>query len=150
MSDRRQKLWKMCEGMHALKRTFGMQHEKRPASTFHLTTSQWLALEIIARKKEASVKDISAALSISSSAATQIVNELVKYGHVAKKTDPKDARVSLLTLSSKTRQALTTMRTAMLRHMDKLFSVLTDAEFSEYIRLHEKVIQKITTKETPV
>jgi DNA-binding MarR family transcriptional regulator len=142
MSDRRQELWKMCEGWHTLKRSFGMKSEKR-ASIAHLTPSQWLALEIVARNKEASVKDISQALSMTSSAATQIVNELIKHGHALKKVDPKDARVSLITLSPKTRQALSTMRTAMLRHMDKLFAVLSDKEFKEYMRLHAKIITNV-------
>lgn len=132
----------MCEGWHTLKRCFAGKNDKRGAVS-NLTTSQWLALEVVARSKEASVKDISQALSISSSATTQIVNELIKHGHVAKKADPKDARVSLITLSPKTRQALITMRTAMLRHMDKLFSVLTDTEFKEYMRLHTKIITNV-------
>lgn len=122
-----------------LKRTIDprgyLTEENRP-----LTMTQWIVLGIIARKGSVPIKDIKEALQVSSSAATQIVNELIKRGRVEKCADINDARVMLVTLSPKTQKALAQLRRAMVRRLTKLFSVLNDREFAQYMLLHEKVM----------
>ena len=139
MTSRTKELEKMFEGFHSLKMNLAAGRRELPAG-MRITGSQWLVLGLIARKGSASVKDISAALDMTSSAATQIVNELVKSANVVKHSDPKDARVTRVALSAKAKRDMATLRTTMLRHMTKLYSVLSDREFKTYLTLNQKVI----------
>lgn len=140
MADRSKALEQMLEGFHALRGSLAAGRRALP-SRMRLTGSQWIVLNVVAHEQPVSIKRISEALRITSSAATQIVGELLKGGSVVKRTDPKDRRSTLISLSPKARKELTTMRTVMVRHLGKLFSALSDREFATYLRLHEKIIR---------
>ena len=144
MTDRAKQLQGLIEGFHMLKRTIDprgyLAAKNRP-----LTMTQWIVLGMIARKGSVSIKDIKETLQVSSSAATQIVNELIKSGRVEKRAAIKDARVMLVTLSPKTQKALAQLRQAMVRRLTKLFSVLNDREFAQYMLLHEKIMRAAGT-----
>lgn len=113
----------------------------RGGSDFRITNSQWLVLDIIRREGGASIKVISTDLGISSSAATQMVNELVKSGYVLKHSLKEDGRVTVVVLSPKTEQALKKLHTHVLRNMTKVFSVLTDPEFATFHKLQVKLVR---------
>jgi DNA-binding MarR family transcriptional regulator len=133
----------MLEGFHAIKRALAGS-KKLQRRVHELTPSQWLAVSVIARTEAASVKDIREALGVSSSAVTQLVQELEKGGYVEKHLDPSDRRSQRITLSSAARRAADSMKRSMLAHADKLFSALDDAEFAVYVALHKKVVTNIT------
>ncbi len=131
----------MLEAWHAFARTTCAQHTKCSTSC-PFTTVQWLALSAIKNKEVSSVTEIKKILSISSSAATQLVNELVKKGSVTKCADPDDGRTTRLALSSSAHRDLARMHSIMLKRFTKRFSVLTDREFTTYMRLQLKLIKK--------
>lgn len=139
MSRRTKELERIFEGFHSLKMNLAAGRRAFPAG-MRITGSQWLVLGYVARHAKASIKDISAALGISSSAATQIVRELVKSGCVVKRSDPEDARAVAVDLSAKARKDLKELREGMLRNYDRLFTALSDREFTLYVRLNEKII----------
>lgn len=109
-----------------------------------MTRAQWIALGTIAKRGAVSVKDIHTELGISSSAATQLVNGLVKQGYVLRQKGKTDARVSMLSPSKKAHHALVRMKGRAVAHLTKLFSALSDAELATYLRLNRKILQKVT------
>lgn len=115
-------------------------------SDFHVTRSQWLVLDLLKREGGVSIKNMSTTLGISSSATTQLVNELVKNGFVLKRSLKEDGRVTIVVLSPKTEKALQKLRTHVLRNMAKVFSVLTDTEFATFHKLHTKLVRTFIHK----
>lgn len=139
MTERANQLQDILEGFHLFKR--GIEATMRcRESDFQITNSQWFVLDTINREEVASIKSISAELGISSSATTQIVNDLVKSGYVLKQSDKDDGRVTVVVLSPKTKQALRKLRTQVLRNMTQVFSVLTDAELATFHKMQMKIV----------
>lgn len=70
-----------------------------------------------------------------------MVQELVKKGYLKRATDPKDARSVHLTLSPRAHKELGVLQRAALKNFTKLFAVLSDREFSQYVALHQKLVR---------
>ena len=109
-----------------------------------ITHSQWFVLGIIEHCKDASIKDISETLGMSSSAITQLVDGLVKSGYVLRQDDPKDRRSVQLGVSPKGKKQIGVMREKRINQMSKLFDALSDSELETYLRLHKKIINKFS------
>lgn len=107
-----------------------------------VTPAQFGVLMLLNERGEASVKDIAGALRISSSAATQLVNGLIKGGHVRREASEKDRRAVALSLSPKTKAKLDNLRRAALQKTVRLFDALSDHELDEYIALNRKIAQR--------
>jgi DNA-binding MarR family transcriptional regulator len=140
MARRTLELERIFEGFHSLKVNLAAGRRMMPAG-MRITGSQWLVLGYVGRSGRASIKDVSEALGISSSAATQIVNELVKSGCVNKRRDREDARAVVIELSAKARKDMKDLRERMLRNLTTLFAPLSDREFKMYVRLTDKIIR---------
>jgi DNA-binding MarR family transcriptional regulator len=144
MATRTKELQDILEGFHTFKR--GIEATMRcPEGDFQITNSQWLVLDIVRREGGASIKAISAELGISSSATTQVVNELVKSGYAEKRSLEEDARVTIVVLSPLTEEVLQKLRAHVLRKMNKVFSVLNDKEFTTFHKLQVKLIGASST-----
>jgi len=133
-------LQEILESFHTVKRMLEAKHSVRGLS---ITNAQWLALDSISRTAEVSIKDLCGALGVTSSAATQVVNDLVKMGLVSKRASTKDARAVVVSLTPKTKRTLAQLRVAMLENMSTLFSVLSKDEFRTYRELHGKLIRAL-------
>lgn len=145
MADRNQKIKELMEGLHALRSraVFGPPPGVR---TPHITPSQWRVLMLVMRGDEYTVKDIAKALSISSSAATQLVDGLVVNGYVIKKEDANDRRKVSLTLSKTIKDHVGKMKKRAMGCFLKTFEVLNDKEFDQYIALNKKLVQGLSDK----
>lgn len=143
MPSRTEQLQEIIEGFHSLKGALAYSGMCTEMDT-SLSTSQWLALDLISRKEHVAIKDISLALGISSSAATQIINELVKNRYVRKHTSQSDKRMTIITLTLPTQKSITRIREHMLNSAALLFSVLSDREFATYQQLHRKLVGSLT------
>lgn len=145
MTNRKQLIEDILNSFHA------MRHKMKPKefnSTHqnNITHSQWFVLGIIGNCKNASVKDISGMLGMSSSGATQLVDGLVQNGYVVRKDDPKDRRLVQLELSSKGKKQMAILRGKRIKEIEKLFDALTDSELETYLRLHKKITSKFLDK----
>jgi len=141
MASRKQKVEAFLTDLHAFKRvmTFKMAGS---ASMPRITPSQWGALMCIEERDESTVKEVAKALSITSSAATQLIDGLVENGYVARKTREKDRRAVTLTLSKKTRTHISVMKKRGIQKFLTLFEVLNDEEFDQYLFLNKKIIRE--------
>src|SRR5262245_4303884 len=97
-----------------------------------VTPAQFGVLMIVAKRSTASVKEIAAALHVSSSAATQLIDGLVEKGYLTRQVDSTDRRSTLIELSSLHRQRLREMRDRLAGHFAHAFDALTTAELTEF------------------
>ena len=104
-----------------------------------VTHAQWFVLAMIAHFGQRSIKDLAEAAEMSSSAATQLVDSLVKTGFVNRQDDPDNRRAVILELSSQGKQYLAETKERRLEEMAVLFEALTDSELREFVRLHKKI-----------
>ncbi|HUX80946.1 MAG TPA: MarR family transcriptional regulator [Candidatus Paceibacterota bacterium] len=139
MVDRSKQLQEIIEGFHKMKRFTDIKGCGTLGGRT-ITNSQWMTLRLISRAEAVSIKDIRLAFAISSSAATQLVGELIKKQYAVKEVAEKDKRTAVIRLTPKTKQAMLRMQETIQEHIIRLFSVLTDKEFSEYVRLNQKII----------
>ncbi len=89
------------------------------------------------------IKKIAEVLGVSSSAATQLVDELERNKFVTRKTSKEDKRVLHISLSKKAQTELQRMTQVRVEAFAKFFEALDDAEFSHYVMLNKKIISRI-------
>lgn len=142
MINRKQKIEELMENFQSLKRTM-MFHATPSMKIPRITSSQWGALMFVEARGESTVKDLAQALGITSSAATQLVDGLVISRYVARETSKKDRRTVILTLSKKTKTQVEEMKKEGLQKFLKLFKVLNDKEFDQYILLNKKIVERL-------
>lgn len=111
-----------------------------------ITPSQWGVLMMVEGHGESTVKDVARALGISSSAATQLIDGLVTSGYVVREEFAEDRRRVTLTLSKKTKTQIEKMKGEGARHFLKLFKVLNDEEFDQFILLNKKIVDNAPKK----
>jgi DNA-binding MarR family transcriptional regulator len=140
MPSRKQKVEELLADLQSLKRamTFRMAGS---TDIPRITPSQWGVLMFIEERGESTVKDVAKALGITSSAATQLVDGLVSNGYVARETHAEDRRVVTLTLSKKTKAQVDKMKKQGIQKFLRLFEVLNDKEFNQYLALNSKIVR---------
>jgi len=111
-----------------------------------ITPSQWGVLMFLKQHGESTLKDVAEAFNITSSAATQLVNGLVDSKYVMRKESEKDRRTIRLTLSKRTKNQVARMKDAGIEHLSKLFDMLNDKEFDQFISLNNKIIERFLKK----
>lgn len=144
-NKRKEQIKDLMESFHVLK------HGMAPHAVFsknmaHITPAQIGVLMLLKKQNTSAVKDIANQLCVSSSAATQLIDELVKNGHIIRKTNPKDRREVMLSLSKNIDKIIKKIEEHLIDNAFNLFSVLSDKEFEQYIKLNEKIIQKSLAK----
>jgi len=141
MVSRTKELEEIFESFYALRQKAAFK-KMTAASCPQIANSQWLALAVIARTDKATIKDVHTALGITSSAATQLVNELVSKKYVLRKTNIKDRRALALELSPTAKKFFKTMRVNAIKNLAQSFSALNDEEFALYIKLTRKILKR--------
>jgi DNA-binding MarR family transcriptional regulator len=128
-------------GMMALKRAmmFKMPDDSAPT----VTPSQWLAVSAIADGAR-TVKDVAGGLKISSSAATQLIDGLVKCGYVLRSPGKDDKRETELTLSKESEVRIKEIRKQKMAQFEKILSALSERELDEFAQLMKKLSDSIT------
>lgn len=145
MASRTAELQDILEGFRVFKRAIE-EAVRCQDSGFHVTSSQWQVLDYVRREGGSSIKKLSTELGVSSSATTQMVNELVKSGYAEKDSLKEDGRVAVVVLSPKTEQALKSLHAHVLRNMNSIFSVLSDKELETFCVLQTKVVRSVNLK----
>jgi DNA-binding MarR family transcriptional regulator len=147
MKDRKQKVEELLTDLRALRRTtaFGSAGS---AKVPRITPSQWGVLMHIEQHEKSTVKDISQTFKISSSAATQLADGLVKSGYIERNISSEDRRITTLTLSQKSKSQIAQMKKHALQKFLTLFKVLNDREFEQYLALTKKLVTASFPKKT--
>lgn len=137
--DKTLELMEIFRDLHKSSKFKLMGHKNCPP----VTLAQWGVLAILQQNQSASVKEIAKGLNITSSAATQLTDGLVKKGFVLRTQNKDDRRKLTLTLSEKTRKQVEQMHAESVNIFTKLFDSLSDKEFEQFFNLHVKVLKGI-------
>ena len=132
----------LLRDFNCLKRVSGLK-ALSPAGLHHITAAQWGALFLMNGHDGHTVKDISKSLGVTSSAATQVLDGLVKGGYVVRASDPADRRHVLLTLSKKGSSEVSRMKARVLKQSVEVFGRLNDTELRSYCLLTKKLARDI-------
>lgn len=141
MINRKQKVEEFLIDLQSLKRAVAFRMAG-PAKIPRITPSQCGVLMIIEGSVESTVKDVAKSLGITSSAATQLVDGLVNSGYLIRKTSNLDRRIVKLTLSKKTKTQVDKMKKEGIQKFLKVFEVLSNKEFNQYIILNKKIVER--------
>lgn len=122
---------------------------KQEASRYGLTRSEYellafLQFNLSADKTALPVSDISTLLQITPAAVTHMVNPLEKKGFLARRIDPEDRRVVLVSLTEKGEQ---TAQAFLASAQEQLFGVLNylgEQESHEFLRLMGRAIEYLS------
>lgn len=107
---------------------------------FGLTHQQGFTVFFLGQRDGLSVKEVAAALGVTSSAATQLLEGLAGKGFVRRAPSPVDRRAIVVTLTPKARRFLVSMKRHQLDIAAQMFAPLTDREFSSLMALLTKVV----------
>jgi DNA-binding MarR family transcriptional regulator len=89
------------------------------------------------------IKDLAAQFRMTSSAATQLVDGLVKDCLVKRTEDSKDRRKTSLELTAKGSQVLIKARKFRLQNMNNVFQVLSNEELAQLEKLQRKLVDHL-------
>jgi DNA-binding MarR family transcriptional regulator len=103
--------------------------------------SQFLVLHIVRQHEGIGVKELAKLLGVTSSAATQLVDGLVKKGFITREESLQDRRVSVLRQSDEGRRRIEQKQSQLAEKMSSLFEVLSDAELAEYCELNRRIAE---------
>lgn len=109
---------------------------------FNLHPAQVRVLYFVKHHQSVTVKEIAEIIGASSSAATQLVESVVKAGYLERTPDQHDRRQVHISLSAKGREKFDEFRKDHLARMATLLSPLSDRELTELVSIQRKVAAK--------
>jgi len=145
MIDRRSRIEGLIQNFHTIRHRL-LTGTYILSAKNQIPNSQWMVLRIVYQNEGIGVKELSRMLGISSSAATQLVDSLVKKGHLVREQSPEDRRALKIRPSKKTKELIDISNTQALGKVYSLFDVLSDEELQKYCDLSKKVADKMLGK----
>jgi DNA-binding MarR family transcriptional regulator len=144
MVDRKKKVEELLEDFMSMRRRMGFKGgavSRLPA----ITPSQWHVIMCIRHSpgSKSTIKEIASTLAMTSSAATQLVDGLVRSGYVERKRAVRDRRAVALSLSAKTKKHVESMKRAGVAQFVHMFTALSDREFEQYCALNKKIAREM-------
>ena len=139
--DRKELIEEITADFHAIKNK--MHGKMMQGQKGGITHAQRFALFVISQSKDLGIKEISKMMCTTSSAATQLVNELAKQGFVKRKKNEKDRRALDLAVSKKGQKQIIKAKKLQMEMMSKIFSALSNKELQSFIKLNKKIINNI-------
>jgi DNA-binding MarR family transcriptional regulator len=139
--ERQQLLQTYVRSLHRFMRLMGSQvlcTDGQPK----IPKSQLVVLYVLLEDKKLSVKDIATNLSISSSAATQLVEHLVQTGLVERAEDSNDRRAVYVQLTAEGVRATVDYQQKLLKRLDAVLAGTSDEALVEIIEFQDNVVTK--------
>lgn len=112
-----------------------------------VTLPQVVILDILRQMGSAKMSDMACALSLSMSAVTAIVDKMIKMGFVKRQRSTKDRRVVYVSLLKKGKETASLVNEERISTAEDIFSVLTESEKAEYVRLLRKVYNGLSERQ---
>lgn len=120
---------------------FGAGHKSLHSPNNMPTRSQLCIMMILAQDGNRSIKELAKQFSMTSSAATQIVNGLVKEKLLARQIDKKDRRKISISLTEAGKKRLLEAKKMRMKVMTKYFDPLNDKELDQLQKILEKIVE---------
>ncbi|MGB3081913.1 MAG: MarR family transcriptional regulator [Candidatus Omnitrophota bacterium] len=135
----------MLKIMPRLMREF-MSRQEGIFTKGNLTVPDIIVMDALLEKGPWTMGLLAGILNLTTSAATVIVDRMIRKGLVKRERSKEDRRVVRVTLVKKGEDIIKDLNTER-RHMaNELFSVLNEKERKEYLRLIEKVCNGLSEK----
>lgn len=141
MTNRKQEIGILINDIHSLKQLLIFQPTKDLKDS-KISPSQWKVLVMIEKHNNVGIKEISEMFDITSSAATQLVEGLVKKGYVTRVENLEDRRKVSLLISREAKDCLDRKRKEYIEQFMELFKIFSDEEFEQYLSLNKKLVEK--------
>ncbi len=101
--------------------------------------SDFAVLELLKAKGPQPVNTIGQSMMLTSGSMTTAIDRAQKSGHVTRERDPDDGRVVNVALTDKGRDAIDSAFETHASNLERLFSILSKEEKTEFARLMKKV-----------
>ena len=111
------------------------------------TILQMQALGFVKDHPKATVGELAQKLHMSSSSIAQLCDRLVSNGWVKREDDPKDRRVTRLSLTDKGSKELKAIKLKHFKKMGQVFSLLDEEDLKEMVRIITILVQKVEKRE---
>jgi len=143
MPDRNGQIEELLGYLRSFKQKVLNGHYLLP-TRFQFPFSQWMVIHLLDKHNNClGIKELSRMLGISSSAATQLVDTLVKKGYLIREINPEDRRALRIQITKETRERLEIGKIETFGKLYTLFNVLTDEELLQYCQLTRKIVENI-------
>ena len=140
--DRKEQIVGLIDNYHAFFQTM-VKLTPHFFNNLKVTYTQMLILSFIKENEDISVKRLAATMGITSSAATQQLNSLVKKGYLVRKESNIDRRTVKIRLSPKMEKQIEVIEAMFLDKLFTLFDGITDEELTLYCNVHSKIAGQI-------
>jgi len=104
-----------------------------------INVPQFLILNYLLRKKEASMKELTALINLTGAATTGIVDRLVSSRYVARCFDSGDRRVIKVRLTAKGKGLILKVYEERKKVIMRLFQRVSESDRSEYLRILTRI-----------
>ena len=145
MNNRRKIVEEITEDLYSIRRKMASETHSL-FDEMQITHPQWIVLHHVKRSNIISIKDLANLLNITSSAATQIVDGLVKRELLLRKRNKEDRRILDIELSGKAISKFDSIKSTSFSTLSALFDVLDDGELKKYRDLNNKIASRIPNK----
>lgn len=145
MENRRKIVEEITEAMYLIKRKIASEMHHL-SDDMQITHPQWIVLHHVRKSGMINIKDLANLLGITSSAATQIVDGLVKKELLLRKRNEEDRRILNIELSGKAISKFNSIKSTSFNALSALFDVLDDGELRDYRDLNNKIASRIPDK----
>ena len=145
MENRRKIVEEITEDLYSIRRKIASEMHHL-FDEMQITHPQWIVVHHVKKSGMINIKDLANLLGITSSAATQIVDGLVKKGLLIRKRNEEDRRILNIELSEKAINKFDSIKSASFNTLSALFDVLDDKELQDYRDLNNKIASRIPDK----
>jgi DNA-binding MarR family transcriptional regulator len=142
MPDRKVQIAGFIENSHAIYQAM-VKVVHSILNELNITYTQIIILSIVKENEGISLKELAGTMRITSSAATQQVNNLVKKGYLTREESNIDRRVVKIRLSGEMDNRLEAIKTRFLEQLFAFFIGITDEELAQYCLLHNRIANQI-------
>jgi DNA-binding MarR family transcriptional regulator len=111
-----------------------------------ITITQMIILNLVENNKDISIKKLAERMDITSSAATQQVNILVKKGFLVREESNIDRRLVNIHTSEELDKKMETIKVTLLEQLYPIFSEITDEELEIVHKFTDKIVNNIQTE----
>lgn len=141
-SQRRRLIEEFFEVNVVFQRLFGSCKD-RYLSQYGLSRPQAEILYYVADQQPVTVKQIAQIMKVTSSAATQMIEGLVKLGYLQRENDEADRRIVRISLTTNGQSRFNEFKFHHLEKVNQLLATLTNEELEQLLQLRKKVVQRL-------
>ncbi len=109
----------------------------------NITYAQMIILSLVKEHEGLSLKELAGILGITSSAATQQVNNLVKRGALVREESNADRRFIKIRLSGEMDKQVEVFEAKFMDQFPQFFTELNDEELALYCKLNGRIVKQI-------